>query len=129
MSVLSRLRALLRPAPASAPAPSAPAPLSPGIPTMRASAPTIPSPDVRRALVLYKYDSCPFCYRVARAIRELGLDVPTRDTLMDRGAREELLAATGRTQVPCLFIDGVPLLESADIVDWLRDYADQGARS
>lgn len=129
MSVLSRLRALLRPAPASAPTPNAPAPLSPGIPTMRASAPTIPSPDVRRALVLYKYDSCPFCFRVARAIRELGLDVPTRDTLMERGARDELIAATGMSQVPCLFIDGVPLLESADIVAWLRDYADQGARS
>ena len=128
MSVLSRLRALLRPAPASAPAPTAPAPHTPGIPPNRAT-PTIPSPDLRRALVLYKYDSCPFCYRVARAIRELGLDVPTRDTLMERGARDELIAATGMSQVPCLFIDGVPLLESADIVAWLRDYADQGARS
>lgn len=96
---------------------------------MRASASTIPSPDARRSLVLYKYDSCPFCFRVARAIRELSLDVPTRDTLVEPGAREELIAATGRSQVPCLFIDGVPLLESADIIAWLRDYAVQGARS
>jgi hypothetical protein len=28
-----------------------------------------------------------------------------------------------------LWIDGVPLLESADIVDWLREYANQGVRS
>ena len=96
---------------------------------MRAPTSTIPSPDVRRTLLLYKYDACPYCYRVARAIGELGLDVPTRDTLMERGARDELYAATGRSQVPCLFIDGVPLLESADIIAWLRDYAGQGARS
>lgn len=124
MSFMSRLRSLLRPPrPAVVPEPA------PRSPPMRAQPPTIPGPDARRALVLYKYDSCPFCYRVARAIRELGLDVPTRDTLVEPGAREELIAATGRTQVPCLFIDGVPLLESADIIDWLREYANQGARA
>ena len=30
------------------------------------------------------------------------------------------------TQVPCLFIDGVPFHESADIVAWLQAYAVRG---
>ncbi len=75
--------------------------------------------------LLYKFDSCPFCRRVARAIDDLGLSIATRDTRKEPGAREELLARTGRTQVPCLFIDGEPLFESADIVDWLRANADR----
>ncbi|MBW1881075.1 MAG: glutathione S-transferase domain-containing protein [Deltaproteobacteria bacterium] len=27
---------------------------------------------------------------------------------------------TGRTQVPCLFVDGEPMFESLDIVDWFE---------
>jgi hypothetical protein len=46
-----------------------------------------------------------------------------RDTRTDPVARGELAAATGRTQVPCLFIDGEPLFESADIDAWLEGYA------
>lgn len=83
----------------------------------------VPSPDRDRTLVLYKYDSCPYCQRVARGIEALGLTIQTRDTLVERGAREELYEKTGRTQVPCLFIDGEPLFESADILAWLTAYA------
>lgn len=83
----------------------------------------VPSPDQDRTLVLFKYDGCGFCYRVKTAIDRLGLEVPTRDTMREPGAREALRALTGRTQVPCLVIDGEPLLESADIIAWLEAYA------
>jgi len=76
-------------------------------------------------LLLYKFDSCPFCRRVARVIDDLDLDIATRDTRKEDGARAELRQRTGRTQVPCLFIDGEPLFESADIADWLRANADR----
>lgn len=92
-------------------------------PLSKTSAPSVPSPDRDRALLLYKYDSCPYCQRVARGIAALGLKVPVRDTLTEPGAREDLLSKTGRTQVPCLFIDGQPLFESADILAWLDTYA------
>lgn len=36
------------------------------------------------------------------------------------GAEDELEAATGKHQVPCLMIDGKPLLESGDIIGWLN---------
>ena len=34
--------------------------------------------------------------------------------------RKDLKEKTGRTQVPCLFIDDVPMFESADIIAWLK---------
>ena len=44
------------------------------------------------------------------------IEVPMRDTVADPSAREELVRVGGKAQVPCLFIDGEPLYESADII-------------
>ncbi len=82
----------------------------------------VPAPDRARDLVLYKFDSCPYCRRVLRTLGDLHVDVELRDTRDDRHNGTLLYEQTGRTQVPCLFIDGVPLFESRDIVDWLRSY-------
>jgi len=71
-------------------------------------------------LVLYKYDACPYCRKVLRALDRLGIDVEMQDTRQDPEARRALRAKTGRTQVPCLFIDGEPMFESDDIIDWLE---------
>ncbi len=84
-----------------------------------------PPPDQLRQLVLYKYDTCPYCVRVIRIVEQLELKLEYRDTIRDRGVREELRSATGRGTVPCLFIDGQPLFESADIVAWLQAYSEQ----
>jgi len=83
----------------------------------------VPAPDADRELILFKYDMCPFCQRVMRHARKLGIELPMKDTLHDPEARKELIGHTGRTQVPMLLIDGVPLLESADINAWLDAYA------
>ena len=83
----------------------------------------VPSPDAPRALELYKYDACFYCRRVMSALEKLGdLGVVLRDTRKEPEARAFLIEKTGRTQVPCLFIDGEPLLESLDIIDWLERY-------
>ena len=50
-----------------------------------------------------------------------------RDTRAEDGARDELREKAGGTQVPCLFIDGVALLESADINRWLSAYSERSA--
>ena len=75
-------------------------------------------------LALYKYDSCPFCRRVMRVVDELNLGerIEYRDTLREPRWRQDLIRRTGMTQVPCLLIDEEPLLESADIIDWLREH-------
>ena len=89
--------------------------------------PGIPAPDRERELVLYKFDTCPFCQRVLRVIHARDLDaIQMADTHQDPGAREQLLEETGRTTVPCLFVDGTPLFESADIKTWLQVYAARG---
>lgn len=77
------------------------------------------------ALILYKFDSCPFCQRVMRQIGplELSADIELRDTQQDPKAHTLLRERTGRTQVPCLFIDGRPMFESSDIADYLQLYA------
>jgi glutaredoxin len=80
-------------------------------------------------LVLYKFDGCPFCRRVHRAIDQLGVDIEYRDVRVEPRWRADLLERTGRTQVPCLFIDDEPMFESLDIVDWLERSFDRGAVS
>ena len=35
--------------------------------------------------------------------------------------QDELVQLGGKSQVPCLFIDGKPLYESGDIIDWLQN--------
>jgi len=98
-----------------------------GAPT---EAPThVPSPDQERELVLYGRRSCPYCVRVYRELERLELTVELRDTSGGSSHRQVLIQQTGRSQVPCLFIDGEALFESADIVAWLRAYKARSTES
>lgn len=72
-------------------------------------------------LVLYKYDSCFYCRRVFQAIERLGVQVEYRDVRDDPAWRADLRERTGRSQVPCLLVDGEPMFESRDIVAWLEE--------
>ena len=73
-------------------------------------------------LELYKFDSCPYCRKVMRFIDKTGrTDIVYRDIHKDAGARETLIMVGGKEQVPCLFIDGKPMYESDDIIDWLKE--------
>lgn len=76
-------------------------------------------------LELFKFDSCPYCVRVLGKIRQLGLEagIRMRDTTREAGANQELIERGGKRQVPCLFIDGEPMYESADINRWLEENA------
>ena len=112
------------PAPRTTP-PRHPTPSRP--PTILPDHTGAPSPDVHRELLLVKFDACPYCKTVARAIERLGIDVPVSDTRRDPTAAQQHRQKTGRTQVPCLYIDGFPLFESRDIVDWLESYSRQAA--
>lgn len=84
-----------------------------------------PSSDARTEfeLVLYGRSSCPYCVRVDRVIKELELEdkFTRRNTGHGTEWRADLRARTGRTQVPCLFIDGEPMFESLDIIEWIQN--------
>jgi glutaredoxin len=53
-------------------------------------------------LVLYHFASCPYCRKVRRDIRLLGLRIEARDIKLQPAHREELIAGGGKKQVPCL---------------------------
>ena len=111
--------------PASSTARAAPPPRAPKAPTPPRLPPGAAPPTGRESLVLFKFDSCPFCQRVQRQLEPLGLaqDIELRDTRQDPKARAQLQEETGRTQVPCLFINGKPLFESSDISAYLQAYS------
>ena len=71
-------------------------------------------------LTLYHYNECPYCRRVTSFLEQNSIAIPLKNTLHDQGAREELISIGGRSQVPCLVIDGDPLYESSDIIDWFK---------
>lgn len=74
-------------------------------------------------LMLYYFPSCPYCRVVTDCLDRLELEIPMRDIQIETGAREELLEIGGKTQVPCLVIDGKPMYESNDIIRWLQGNA------
>ncbi len=80
-------------------------------------------------LVLYKFDACPYCFRVQNWLEGREVPLSFRDVRQDPEAQDELLTRTGRTQVPCLFIDGEPLFESRAILDWLQEHYGDGGES
>ena len=72
-------------------------------------------------LILYQFESCPYCLTVREAIDQFKVpNVKIRDILEEPKYREELIRLNGTRQVPCLVIDGKPMLESEDIVRFLE---------
>jgi glutaredoxin len=71
-------------------------------------------------LELFKKDSCPFCQRVFRTVARLEVPVRMRDIRHDPEAARLLVEVGGKRQVPCLFVNGKPMYESADIVRFLE---------
>jgi len=78
-------------------------------------------------LALYEMPACPYCCKVRRRVRKLGLNIPGRDVYADDDAYNTLVAATHSSQVPCLYISAPGmeprwLFESNDIVAWLEEH-------
>ncbi|MCH9613733.1 MAG: hypothetical protein SP1CHLAM54_07420 [Chlamydiia bacterium] len=71
-------------------------------------------------LVLYYFQACPFCFRVLEVLKSLNLNVEMRDTRENPEYRQFLQDNVGKTQVPCLFVDGKPMHESMDIIRYLK---------
>lgn len=78
-----------------------------------------------KKLELYFFPECPYCQIVLEAIEETKLkdQIVYYNTRQDSARREQLMKDTGRSTVPCLYIDGKPMHESRDIANWLRQYA------
>ena len=76
-----------------------------------------------KSLILYMYNTCPYCQKVIRYIDESGRkDIEYRNIHESPEAADELVKVGGKRQVPCLFINGNPLYESDDIISWLAEH-------
>jgi len=78
-----------------------------------------------RSMVLYQLNACPFCVKVRRQIKRLGLKIDLKDVGTDSSAQAELMNGGKIDQVPCLKItrnDGtVEWLYESDAINTLLD--------
>ncbi len=76
-------------------------------------------------LIIYEMLACPFCVKVRREIKRLGLNIKRIDVKKNTDDMDTLISQGGKFQVPCLRIEsqqGVEwLYESNDIIKHLRD--------
>ena len=73
-------------------------------------------------LVLYQYHACPFCVKVRREMKRLGVKIELRDPKRSETARKELINGGGKLKVPCLRIESSEtqwLYESDAIIAYL----------
>lgn len=73
-------------------------------------------------LELFYKDSCPYCQKVIRFIdkHELKDKIEFLDIVKDEDAKKRLVDEGGMNQVPCIFVDGKPMYESSDIIEFLK---------
>ncbi len=73
-------------------------------------------------LELFYFESCPFCQIVLREIQNLNIEsnIDKLNIHDDPSALERLVNMNGKRQVPCLVIDGKPMLESSQIIEFLQ---------
>lgn len=72
------------------------------------------------SLTLYYKPTCPFCLKVIAYMDRHHIVTPLED-VSDPEQRQELISIGGKSQVPCLVIDGKPLYESDAIIKWMRE--------
>lgn len=73
---------------------------------------------------LYEMRACPFCVKVRREIKRLGLNIERRDVKHSAAYMNDLIQHGGKFQVPCLRVDNENtvkwMYESDEIIDFLR---------
>ncbi len=72
-------------------------------------------------LKLYSSNRCPFCRKVTSFMAVNNISVPIVDPYESAETMFAFKDLTGKTQVPCLIIDGVPMHESDDIIIWMKE--------
>ena len=73
-------------------------------------------------LTLYYDKGCIFCGKVLDYLDQNPVkDLEMKQPFVDMDLLEEMREIGGKTQVPCLVIDGKALYESEDILQWFKD--------
>ena len=72
-----------------------------------------------QSIALYYSPKCPHSQRVLAYMKSQNISIPLKDVTQDKQAKEELRVTGGHLIVPCLIVDGRPIYEDADIIQWL----------
>lgn len=79
--------------------------------------------EITSSLTLYEMLACPFCVKVRREVKRLGLNIHRRDVKKDQNDMQALVNGGGKFQVPCLRIESEGnttwLYESDEIIKYL----------
>jgi len=75
-------------------------------------------------LCLYYLPWCPYSHTVLSYLEKIHKTIPLKNLQKDPEGRQELLSLGGKTQVPCLIIDGQALYESEAILQWIFENQD-----
>jgi len=70
-------------------------------------------------LLLYYIPWCPYSQKVLDYLKQIHRTVPMKNLQNDFKSKEDLRKVGGKTQVPCLIINGKAMYESAAIIQWL----------
>ena len=67
---------------------------------------------------------CPYSAKVRNFIKDNNLEsqIDFREVDDDDESGARLVELTGGEQVPCLEVEGRPILESEDIIHWMKDH-------
>lgn len=76
-------------------------------------------------LELYYREDCPYSKKVRGFIAEKGLKskIKFHDVDEDAASLRDLEVMNHDEQVPCLVIDGEPMLETDEIIEWLDEHS------
>jgi glutaredoxin 3 len=75
-------------------------------------------------LNLFYTTYCPYSRKVLNYLNQIHKKVPMTNVENNPQAKEYLRTYGGKMQVPCLFINGQPLYESDEIIQWLSQHQD-----
>ncbi len=71
-------------------------------------------------LTLYYKPTCPYCIKILHFLEQNDMSVSLKNIDENSQNRNELLRIGGKTQIPCLVINGKALYESDDIIQWFE---------
>jgi glutaredoxin 3 len=76
-------------------------------------------------MMLYYSPKCPYSRKVLAYLDNTGIKIPMKNVLAEAGASDELLAKGGHLIVPCLIVNGQPIYNATDIIDWLSAHQEE----
>ncbi len=70
---------------------------------------------------IYTKNYCPYCLRAKQLLTRKGIEFDEVDVTNDLDAQEEMISRSKRRTVPQIFVDGIHIGGSDDLVDADRD--------